>query len=54
VLVPDGVFDDEGAFRALPTPSDDDVRRLLERAARRIWRALEGEHAETEDDALTA
>jgi hypothetical protein len=54
VLVPDGVFDDEGTFRALPTPSDDDVRRLLERAAKRIWRALEGELAQTEDDALTA
>ncbi|MCC6271301.1 MAG: transposase [Microbacteriaceae bacterium] len=50
MLVPDGVFDDKGTFRPLPDPTHDDVRRLLERAARRISRALEREFEESSDE----
>jgi len=58
VVVPDGVFDDEGSFRSLPAPTDDDVLRLVEQVARRVTRALEGEMTESsdgdDDEALTA
>jgi hypothetical protein len=32
VLVPDGGFDDDGAFIADEAPNDDDVRRIIVRA----------------------
>ena len=54
VLVPEGVVDDEGAFRFLPDPTDDDVRRLLERTSRRIMRALSAELGEGADDGADA
>jgi hypothetical protein len=40
VLVPDGGFDDDGAFVADEAPSDDDVRRIMVRAGRRVMSKL--------------
>ena len=55
VLVPDGVFKDDGAFHRLPGPRDDDVRDLLRKVALRVCRMLEHE-ADDDDrgDALAA
>ena len=36
VLVHDGAFDDDGVFVAVDPPADDDVRRIMVRAARRV------------------
>jgi hypothetical protein len=40
VLVPDGAFDDDGVFVADEAPNDDDVRRIMVRAARRVMSKL--------------
>ncbi len=40
VLVPDGAFDDDGVFVADEAPNDDDVRRIMVRAGRRVMSKL--------------
>jgi hypothetical protein len=40
VLVPDGGFDDDGVFVADEAPNDDDVRRIMVRAGRRVMSKL--------------
>jgi len=40
VLVPDGAFDDDGVFVADEAPNDDDVRRIMVRAGRRVMSTL--------------
>ena len=40
VLVPDGAFDDDGVFIADEAPNDDDVRRIMVRAGRRVMSKL--------------
>ena len=40
VLVPDGGFDDDGVFVADEAPNDDDVRRIMVRAGRRVMSTL--------------
>jgi hypothetical protein len=47
VLVPDGGFDDDGAFVADEAPNDDDVRRIMVRASRRV---MSKRHSFFEDD----
>ena len=47
VLVPDGAFDDDGVFVADEAPNDDDVRRIMVRAGRRVMSKL---HSFFEDD----
>jgi hypothetical protein len=46
VLVPDGGFDDDGAFVADEAPNDD-VRRIMVRAGRRVMSRL---HSFFDDD----
>ena len=56
VVVPDGVFDDEGAFHHVQEPSCADVARLLDRTVRRLLRRLSDESVDDDifdvDDAL--
>ena len=40
VLVPDGAFGDDGVFVADEAPNDDDVRRIMVRAGRRVMSTL--------------
>jgi len=40
VLVPDGAFNDDGVFVADEAPDDDDVRRIMVRAGRRVMSKL--------------
>jgi hypothetical protein len=40
VLVPDGAFNDDGVFVADEAPNDDDVRRVMVRAGRRVMSTL--------------
>ena len=40
VLVPDGAFEDDGVFVADEAPNDDDVRRIMVRAGRRVMSKL--------------
>jgi hypothetical protein len=47
VLVPDGGFDDDGIFVADEAPNDDDVRRIMARAGRRVMSRL---HSYFDDD----
>ncbi len=50
VLVPDGGFDDDGVFVADEAPNDDDVRRIMVRAGRRVMSTLHSFFDDDDDD----
>ena len=49
VVMPDGLFDDEGNFAHLPPPTDADVEEVLRRAIRGIARRLGGDILDDND-----
>jgi len=55
VVVPDGIFDQDGVFHRLPNPTDDDVEQLLVRLLPRLRQKLRlDDENEQRDDALAA